>query len=140
MQNQSYPHEVLPDPSGRFILVPDLGTDTVRIFAIAKHLIMGPIQNELLIREPLKLAPGTGPRHGEFAVVGNETYFYIAGQISNMIHQYQVIYSRDGKIEFKPIGVVDTRVRLDGSVIDAPDGTSGLHDSEVQISVRHLSL
>lgn len=40
---------------------------------------------------------------------------------------------------FEEIGRTDKRVRSDGSVIVAPDGTSGRHDSEVQISVRCFS-
>lgn len=143
-QDQSYPHEVLPDPRGEFILVPDLGEDIVRIFAIRKTLdaCSNPAtkpngKTDLVALPPLKLPPGTGPRHGGFAIVGKtkDVYFYVTGQISNILHAFRVNYTKPGEIYFQVIGQTDIRKRLDGSSIDVAPGTSGLHDSEVQISV-----
>ncbi|KUF12976.1 lactonase family protein [Streptomyces silvensis] len=69
-QEGPHAHQVLPDPSGRWILSVDLGTDSVRVCA--------PGDAGLTVRHEVALRPGTGPRHlafhpgGRFAYVLNE--------------------------------------------------------------------
>ena len=85
---------------------------------------------------PLQVPSGTGPRHGGFARVGLDTYFYIVGQISDMIESYKVTYSGDDELEFTHIETTDTRIRPDGSAIPAPQGVEGMNPSEFAISVH----
>jgi 6-phosphogluconolactonase len=59
-QRGSHPHHIVPDPSGRYFLVPDKGLDCVFILAFdedAKRL-------RIVSRAPLR--PGAGPRHIAF--------------------------------------------------------------------------
>jgi len=74
-QKSPHAHMAMPDPGDNFLLVPDLGTDKVDIYAFEK-------KSGMLTPNPeqafLKLDPGSGPRHlvfhpnGEFLYVVNE--------------------------------------------------------------------
>lgn len=44
---------------------------------------------------PVKALPGSGPRHGAFAVVGRKTFFYNVNELSNNITGYSVSYTRN---------------------------------------------
>lgn len=57
-QKGPHAHGVTPDPSGRYLLVPDLGADRVFVYRTAG--------NALTLASALALPPGTGPRHLTF--------------------------------------------------------------------------
>ncbi|MFE5655817.1 lactonase family protein [Streptomyces sp. NPDC056517] len=61
-------HQVLPDPSGRWIVSVDLGTDSVRICAL------DPDTGALTLHGETALRPGTGPRHLAFHPAGTHAY------------------------------------------------------------------
>nr|BFD96421.1 lactonase family protein [Kitasatospora sp. Xyl93] len=61
-------HQVLPDPSGRWVLSVDLGTDSVRVCAL------DPATGELAVHAETALPPGTGPRHLAFHPSGRHAY------------------------------------------------------------------
>ncbi|MET7754247.1 lactonase family protein [Streptomyces sp. NPDC005389] len=61
-------HQVLPDPSGRWIVSVDLGTDSVRICAL------DPATGALTPHGETALRPGTGPRHLAFHPAGTHAY------------------------------------------------------------------
>ncbi|MFF1512164.1 lactonase family protein [Streptomyces sp. NPDC058326] len=61
-------HQVLPDPSGRWVLSVDLGTDSVRICAL------DPETGTLTLHRETALRPGTGPRHLAFHPAGTHAY------------------------------------------------------------------
>ncbi|RII09332.1 6-phosphogluconolactonase [Streptomyces sp. YIM 130001] len=69
-QEGPHAHQVVPDPSGRWILSVDLGTDSVRVCAFE--------DDALVVRRETALRPGSGPRHlafhpdGRFVHVLNE--------------------------------------------------------------------
>ncbi|WP_327351520.1 lactonase family protein [Streptomyces sp. NBC_01304] len=69
-QEGPHAHQVLPDPSGRWVLSVDLGTDSVRVCALTA--------GELRLHHEVALRPGSGPRHlafhprGDLAYVMNE--------------------------------------------------------------------
>jgi 6-phosphogluconolactonase len=73
-QKHPYPHSCNFDPSGRFVLVPDLGTDQIYIYSF------DPAKRTLAAADPatVRVAPGSGPRHlafspdGKFAYLVNE--------------------------------------------------------------------
>ncbi|MEK9518039.1 lactonase family protein [Streptomyces venezuelae] len=61
-------HQVLPDPSGRWIVSVDLGTDSVRICAL------DPATGALTLHAETGLRPGAGPRHLAFHPAGTHAY------------------------------------------------------------------
>ncbi|GHF29875.1 hypothetical protein GCM10010218_08830 [Streptomyces mashuensis] len=61
-------HAVVPDPSGRWVLATDLGTDTVWIYAI------DPLSGLPVPHGQARLRPGSGPRHLVFHPRGDRAY------------------------------------------------------------------
>ncbi|MER7707831.1 lactonase family protein [Kitasatospora sp. NPDC097605] len=72
-QRAPHAHQVLADPSGRWVLGVDLGTDAVRICAL------DPATGALTPARRLALPPGTGPRHLAFHPSGR--YAYVLGEL-----------------------------------------------------------
>ncbi|GAA2813590.1 lactonase family protein [Streptomyces showdoensis] len=67
-QEEPHAHQVLPDPSGRWVLAVDLGTDSVEISAL------DPTTGALRPHGRTALRPGTGPRHLAFHPRGGHAY------------------------------------------------------------------
>lgn len=67
-QEGPHAHQVLPDPSGRWVLAVDLGTDSVEIGAL------DPATGALRPHGRTALRPGTGPRHLAFHPAGGHAY------------------------------------------------------------------
>ncbi|WP_329276106.1 lactonase family protein [Streptomyces sp. NBC_00691] len=61
-------HQVVPDPSGRWIVSVDLGTDSVRV------CLLDPGSGALTLHGEAALRPGTGPRHLVFHPAGTHAY------------------------------------------------------------------
>ncbi|MFF8600899.1 lactonase family protein [Streptomyces sp. NPDC015232] len=67
-QEGPHAHQVLPDPSGRWVLAVDLGTDCVTVTAL------DPATGTLRPHGATALRPGTGPRHLAFHPDGGHAY------------------------------------------------------------------
>ncbi|MFV2120766.1 lactonase family protein [Streptomyces sp. Act-28] len=67
-QEGPHAHQVLPDPSGRWVLTTDLGTDSVRVCAL------GARDGALRVHGEVGLRPGSGPRHLAFHPDGTVVY------------------------------------------------------------------
>ncbi|MFB7213311.1 lactonase family protein [Streptomyces sp. NPDC056255] len=67
-QRGPHAHQVLPDPSGNWVLGVDLGTDSVRICALDTTT------GSLRLHRETALRPGTGPRHLAFHPAGGHAY------------------------------------------------------------------
>lgn len=67
-QQAPHAHQVLPDPSGNWVLSVDLGTDSVRICALDAAT------GALRLHGETALRPGTGPRHLAFHPAGAHAY------------------------------------------------------------------
>lgn len=67
-QEGPHAHAVLPDPSGRWVLSVDLGTDSVRVCAL------DPGSGQLRLHCEALLRAGTGPRHLVFHPRGHRAY------------------------------------------------------------------
>lgn len=99
-QDAPHPHHAFVDPTGDFLLVPDLGADLIRINKIDKT------SGQLTECPPAKPAPGTGPRHGVFWVpegsnsrvrrAAQNTVLFIANELSNSVSGWSVSYPSGG--------------------------------------------
>ncbi|RMZ71686.1 6-phosphogluconolactonase [Pyrenophora seminiperda CCB06] len=97
-QEASHPHHAFVDPTGDFLVVPDLGADLIRIHKINKQ------SGALTDCTPAKPAPGTGPRHGVFwSPAGSSrvrrqggTTLFIANELSNSVSSWAVSYASGG--------------------------------------------
>ncbi|KAJ5240247.1 Cytochrome cd1-nitrite reductase-like C-terminal heme d1 [Penicillium chermesinum] len=95
-QDAPHPHGVVVDPTGRYVLVPDLGADLVRIFSI------NPRTGRLEPKSPFVASPGSGPRHGVFWTpkgsnsTTSNVYFYLTHELSNEVSGFRVSYTAQG--------------------------------------------
>lgn len=76
-QEKPHPHAALTDPAGRFVYVPDLGTDSVMIYRLE--------DGQLIPNNPasLTLPPGAGPRHLTFHP--NGLFAYVIAELNNTV-------------------------------------------------------
>lgn len=72
-QAAPHAHEVLADPSGRWLLSVDLGTDSVRVCVVDEAT------GGLRLHGETAMAPGTGPRHMAFHPSGR--FAYVLGEL-----------------------------------------------------------
>lgn len=66
-QQRPHAHQVLPDPSGRWVVSVDLGTDSVRVCELDEA-------GEPTLHREVALRPGSGPRHLAFHPRGDRAY------------------------------------------------------------------
>lgn len=66
-QQRPHAHQVLGDPSGRWVLSVDLGTDSVRVCELTAA-------GEPVLHREVALRPGSGPRHLAFHPRGDHAY------------------------------------------------------------------
>ncbi|RVD85335.1 uncharacterized protein DFL_003659 [Arthrobotrys flagrans] len=116
-QDAAHPHESRIDPTGKFLLIPDLGSDYIRIFEIT----YGEKGEDSRIKEvePLVCDTRAGPRHCYFDRTGK--FMYLVEELASMVRVYQIEYTGPRGIDFKPIqrisslgvgkGPADTRVQ-----------------------------
>ena len=78
-QTRPYPHAIVLDPTNRFALVPDLGTDRLCIYRFDEKT------GALTPNDPpfAAIAPGSGPRHVRFHPNGR--WVYLINEIANTI-------------------------------------------------------
>lgn len=123
-QAKLHPHQVLIDPTNRYMVVPDLGGDQVRV------LYIDPGTLRLSPRPSTPTTPGSGPRHGRFYTSPkNETFYYLVTEIGNTLTGYKVTYlPNNGGLSLIPIA--------NSSVFGNPTNASfaGNAASEVDIS------
>ncbi|KAM0327990.1 hypothetical protein ACHAQA_005389 [Verticillium albo-atrum] len=110
------------DPTGRFLLVPDLGADLIRIY------LVDPSTLALTPLKPLIAAPGSGPRHVVFLETpAGDTYLYLATELANTITAYAVSYAGEEEIHFDRVFQCPTH----GAGNDVPEGAAA---AEIAIS------
>ena len=91
-QLSSHPHQVLPTPDGEYMVITDLGTDSVRIFDLQ-------LANEVFTA---KVPDGSGARHGIFSQDGK--YYYCVGEMGSDVSVFEY---RSGKMNYiKTISVL----------------------------------
>jgi 6-phosphogluconolactonase (cycloisomerase 2 family) len=111
-QDAPHPHEVILDPTGSFIVVPDLGADLVRVFSV------DPKTSLLTETNPFLAPAGSGPRHGTFLKADSgKTFFFLISELANTIASYEVEYSATG-LNFTKVflsGIYGNRTTPDGA-------------------------
>ncbi|MER6996074.1 lactonase family protein [Streptomyces sp. NPDC000410] len=116
-QREPHAHQVLPDPTGRWILVTDLGTDSVHVCAL------DPDTGGLVEHGQTALRPGTGPRQLAFHPSGR--YAYVLGELEPAV---TVCRWDSGAGVLEPLGVTPvlpegyTGSAYPSAVVVAPDG------------------
>ena len=70
-QEKSHPHAAVFSPDGRFLFVPDLGADKIRVFAFEGE---DSVPLTPLLQNTVKTAPASGPRHLTFHPNGHFAY------------------------------------------------------------------
>ncbi|MCJ1390987.1 hypothetical protein MMC18_003848 [Xylographa bjoerkii] len=98
-QEKCHPHQVILDPTGKFISCPDLGADMVRTFAISQ------INGMLKECPAFGVTPGAGPRHavfvsppssGEAPTADESVVLYVVFELTNTITSYKATYPPNG--------------------------------------------
>ncbi|KAF2703925.1 3-carboxy-cis,cis-mucoante lactonizing enzyme [Pleomassaria siparia CBS 279.74] len=126
-QDASHVHEAIIDPTGAYLLFPDLGADLVRVYCI------DPATSLLAPHDPIQEPLGSGPRHATFWEKNGTTYLSVIHELGNIIITYKVDYasSTDEGLAFTKVDEVstygDTRLPADadGSAAEiklSPDG------------------
>ncbi|KAK0124671.1 hypothetical protein ONS95_009616 [Cadophora gregata] len=110
-------HQVVVDPTGAFLLAPDLSGDEVHIFGLHDdgQLTDPPGQAKLLF------PAGSGPRHLAFYQPDGKkgkTYVYVVMEKTNMLYGFEVTYA-SGAMQFKN---VYTKTIFDGE--ELPTGSA----------------
>ncbi|QPG94922.1 hypothetical protein C2857_007333 [Epichloe festucae Fl1] len=98
----SHPHETVLDPTGNFMVVPDLGADKIYVFAVSNSADL-----KLKALPPVHVKPGSGPRHVSFAAFRDKTFMYVVTQLANTIISYEVTYPGTS-VQFKQLSTIST--------------------------------
>lgn len=90
-QNAPHPHSVITDPTGKYLLAPDLGADLVRIFSIDAT------SGRLTACTAGQAGAGDGPRHGAWWApkAGASTdgqMLYTVNELGNSVSAWKVTY------------------------------------------------
>lgn len=133
-QEAPHPHQTILDPTKEYILIPDLGSDEVRIFAIDQKT------RKLLARESLKVKPGVGPRHGVFSLskIDGSYLFYLVGELVGDVTAYRVTYKSNSEgMTFEKVASYGT-LKPNSKGIELGrrvDGSSQVAAAEIAITV-----
>jgi 6-phosphogluconolactonase (cycloisomerase 2 family) len=93
-QTAHHPHQALLDPTGRFMVLPDLGGDQL--------LVLDTKDDKYTITNTVTLFSGAGPRHGGFITGGGKTFYTVACEVSNTVLLFQLDYTSDN-LAFKQL-------------------------------------
>ncbi|KAI4120957.1 MAG: hypothetical protein LQ338_006652 [Usnochroma carphineum] len=91
-QAAAHPHQVIVDPTNRYLVVPDLGADLLRIFYV------DPTTLQISPRPSVNVTPGSGPRHGVFyasrrsKASRGEIEYFLVSELSSTLTGYSVSY------------------------------------------------
>ncbi|KAH9985512.1 putative isomerase YbhE [Xylariaceae sp. FL0662B] len=129
-QNAPHPHASQLDPTGKYLLVPDLGADLIRIFSIDAAT------GNLTACEPGQADPGDGPRHGAFwapeagSTAGQR--LYTVNELGNSVSAWTVSYPDSGCLTLEKTQTLSTYA--EGSSA-APNGSKA---AEVHVAGNFL--
>lgn len=116
----SHVHHAVLDPSGQYLVFPDLGLDAIHVYCI------DPKTNQLTAHDDIKAKSGYGPRHAAFWKSGKSTFLFVIHELESRITSYKVNYSTSG-IAFEQVDDVST-------FGDKPGNTTGSAAAEIVVS------
>lgn len=139
-QTGPHPHAVVIDPTNRFVLVPDLGTDRLNVYELD-------LENARLLprlNRAAYLTPGSGPRHVAFN--GNGTLVYLMNEMSASISVYAFDNTNGALSLLQSVDLLPTDflgVRSGAAIAISPDGhflysTTRSHGSSGEPPIRGL--
>jgi 6-phosphogluconolactonase len=136
-QVSAHPHDVVFDPRGRFVVVPDKGLDTTFVFRLDTT------RGTLVPAEPPSVAsrPGAGPRHADFHPT--RPYLYQINELDSTITTFQFDTHRGELMPLQTITTLPpsfTGVSTTSEIAVAPSGrfvygSNRGHDSIVIFAV-----
>jgi len=94
-QTAHHPHQALLDPTGNFMIIPDLGGDQL--------LVLDTRDDKYEFSNTVALFEGAGPRHGGFIKAGDKTFYTVGCELSNKVILFELDYSDESKLGFKEI-------------------------------------
>jgi 6-phosphogluconolactonase (cycloisomerase 2 family) len=95
-QDAPHPHEIIVDPTGQFLLVPDLGADLIRVFQIDAS------SGRLTSCGNAQTGAGDGPRHGTWWTPEGSSNatdglrLYTLNELGNSVSAWTVSYENSG--------------------------------------------
>lgn len=87
-QDNSHPHQVIFDPTEKFLISNDLGSDLIRIYSVSG--------TTLTAYTNIAVPGGQGPRHGQFVQLSSGLFYYLVNEMGNSIAVYSVTYPSNG--------------------------------------------
>lgn len=100
-QGDSHVHEAIIDPTGQYLLFPDLGLDAVHVYSIDATT------SKITAQKDIKSPAGSGPRHATFWKAHGSTFLFVTHELSNVIISYKVDYAKSG-ITFTKVDEIST--------------------------------
>jgi 6-phosphogluconolactonase len=118
-QKSPHAHEVVLSPDDRFLFVPDLGTDQVRIFKF------DPATGALTPNTPAsgRVKPGAGPRH--FAIAPNGHFAYVVDEMGSSVTAFKLDPSSGALTEIEAVSTLpadNTKVNNSAEIQIDPGG------------------
>ncbi|KAL7935849.1 Lactonase, 7-bladed beta-propeller domain-containing protein [Trichoderma chlorosporum] len=94
-------HQAVLDPTGRFFVVNDLGTDSL--------LVLDVLRPDVPVVRRVTVPSGSGPRHGVFYPAGEKpaTHYFLLCETSNRVEVFELKYT-ETDIEFVASGSYST--------------------------------
>lgn len=95
-EHKAHPHQAVLDPTGRFFVVNDLGTNEILLLDSSGDSF------DIINRVPVEPA-GCGPRHGAFFPAGAAvpTHYIVLCETKNLVNVYSLRYVGGKGIEFR---------------------------------------
>lgn len=123
-QDRSYLHQVQTDPTGKFLVMNDLGGDMVRIHTYDVETLAPVTEVSQLLTEA-----GVGPRHGRFwTAASGKLYYFFVGELSQKVYSYEITYAGTGMTWTKVFEIPALGVGNEKAAQTAPP-------SEIEITV-----
>ena len=104
-QDKPHPHSIIADPTGKYLLAPDLGADLVRIFSVDAS------SGKLTQCTNAQAGSGDGPRHGAFWTKSGDTgatMYYTVNELGNSVTSWKVSYPSGGCIKLDKSQTIST--------------------------------
>lgn len=97
-QTQPHPHSILSGPAGRFLYVPDLGTDEIIVYRLDEQ--SGSLKQVTVVN----VQSGAGPRYLDFHP--NGTHVYVTNELNSTVTTFERDRETESLIEIDTVSTV----------------------------------